>query len=140
MHTMSITRTFSALLLTASVEFCPRNAAAQGISTLGPHEISSLLKTLHFAGSNGSPELTRRLHKRSSVGSPESALLIEIEAEGFQFDSATGNAGAPSRMATFKRPGNLLSDPCSRDARIRWSVDDAKNLTGIDGEHAAICP
>ncbi len=86
---------------------------------------------------HGEAKFSERLRDRYPIGSPETALILELWLEGFR---PTTDLSAPLRKAGFDRPGDFIHDACRRRGTVNWSADAAGRLTAISGNFSVDCP
>lgn len=79
----------------------------------------------HYAAASAT--LTDRVRARFPAGAPESAVIAELVAQGFE-------VSPPKHEARWQRK----SVPCVETARIWWSAERGR-VTAIEGQRNAIC-
>ncbi|MBC9033190.1 hypothetical protein IAG41_12395 [Sphingomonas sp. JC676] len=94
-----------------------------------PREASEppLLRGLPQTYEAATGALTDRARARFPVGTPESAVIAELLAQGFK-------VSPPSHYAQWQRKGV----PCVQIARIWWSAEQNR-VTKIEGLRNALC-
>lgn len=115
---LTIVAAFGSVFLVAY--FRPVPALAAGIDTSG-----SLEKAV-------AAQLTKRLLQRFPVGSPEAALMVELEHEGWSavHTDNISKSDRPWQYVNFKRPVSLVFVEVSG---IMWKSDEKGRLIDIQG-------
>ena len=86
-----------------------------------------LLRDLPAPYAAASATLTDRVRARFPAGTPESALITELVAQGFE-------VSPPAHNASWRRQGV----PCVEIARIWWKAEQGR-VTATEGLRNAIC-
>jgi len=79
-----------------------------------------------------SAEVDRRVKARFPIGSPESAMTLEIQRQGFHRDDWTYQKSGDEEAAAFRSEANIV---CDQGAFIFWRTDASGNLTSIRAEY-----
>lgn len=100
-----------------------------------PASVPALLQGL---GDSNAPEsqeaFLARLDKRFPKGSSETAMIAELQSEGFKLRKDAQSAG---REASYER-GSSINDRCRRSGYVRWTAENDR-LTGINGGYTQFC-
>ncbi|MDB5704850.1 MAG: hypothetical protein JWN66_1966 [Sphingomonas bacterium] len=94
-----------------------------------------LVRDLPGSGADAQNEgFRKRLKHRFPIGSSEADLAQELQTDGFVQTDWGGATGSP-HQAQWRREGF----PCMTDARVTWTADGQRRITGIDGLYGYIC-
>jgi hypothetical protein len=100
-----------------------------------PASVPALLQGLGDSNAPGSQEaFLARLDQRFPKGSSESAMIAELQGEGFRLRKDARSAG---REASYER-GSSINDRCRRSGSVRWTAENDR-LSGVDGGYSQIC-
>ncbi len=121
---VGLAASFASLIWASSAHFPPLPTLLRGLSGNG-------------VSATGSRQLTDRLQIEFRIGTAESKLIRELWLEGFR---PVTDLGAPERVASFTRMGDLVHDICRTDAEVLWSADSTGRLMAVSGGYWKACP